>query len=171
MNWSWLRGRRRRIVPAGSMPRDSARQPARGKAVRRIMCAWLSVVIAGAAAACTGSPGSTGPGRATPAASPSPVFISTAAPDAPVGRQLTWFLRAVADLPWSRQVIQAHFASGVLAYISPDDLNSLLKQNLAAWGASVPSSGASLTGLVWQHRPAIRSRCWRSPPSAASSWR
>ena len=115
------------------------------------MCAWLSVVIAGAWAGCTGSPGSTGPGRAAPAASPSPVFISTAAPDAPVGRQLTWFLRAVADLPWSRQVIQAHFDPDLLAHISPDELNSLLKQNLAAWGASVPSSGASLTGLLWQH--------------------
>ena len=151
MNWSWLRGRRHRIVPADGMPHDSAWQPARGKAVRRIMCAWLSVVIAGAAAGCTGSPGSTGPGRAAPAASPSPVFISTAAPDAPVGRQLTWLLRAVADLPWSRQVIQAHFDPDLLAHISPDELNSLLKQNLAAWGASVPSSGASLTGLLWQH--------------------
>jgi hypothetical protein len=151
MNWSWLRGRRRRGAPAGGLPHDRAAQPARRKTVRPILCAWLSVVMAGAAAGCTGSPGSTGQGRAATAASPSPVFISTAAPDAPVGRQLTWFLRAVADLPWSRQVIQAHFDPDLLAHISPDELNSLLEQNLAAWGASVPSSGASLTGLLWQH--------------------
>jgi beta-lactamase class A len=148
MNWSWLRGRRRRIVPAGSMPHDSAWQPARGEAARRVMCAWLSVVMAGAAAACTGSPGSTGPGRAAPAASPAPGFISTAAPDAPVGRQLTWFLRAVADLPWSQQVVQAHFPSSV----GVDEVNSAVGQDLAAWGASVPSSGASLTGLLRQDR-------------------
>lgn len=130
------------------MPHDSAGQPARGKAARRILCAWLSVMMAGAAAGCTGSPGSTGPGRAAPAASPAPVFISTAAPDAPVGRQLTWFLRAVADLPWSRQVIQAHFRSGV----GVDEVNAVVGQELAAWGASVSSSGASLTGLLGQDR-------------------
>ena len=48
-------------------------------------------------------------------------------------------------------MIQAHFDSGFLAHISPDELNSALGQELAAWGASVPSSGASLTGLLWQH--------------------
>jgi Beta-lactamase enzyme family/ORF 12 gene product N-terminal len=151
MNWFWLRGRRCHGASAGGLPDGRAGQPTGNKTVRRIGCAWLSVVMAGAAAGCTGSPGSTGQGRAAPAASPSPVFISTAAPDAPVGRQLTWFLRAVAELPWPQQVIRAHFASDLLAQISPDELNSLLGQELAAWGASVPSSGASLTGLVWQH--------------------
>jgi hypothetical protein len=112
------------------------------------LCAWLSLVIAGVAAGCTGSPGSTGPGRATPAASPSPVFISTAAPDVVVGRQLTWFLRAVADLPWSQQVIRAHFPPGVGA----DEVNSVVAQDLAAWGVSRPPSGASLAGLLWQDR-------------------
>ena len=150
MNWSWLRGRRRRVAPAGGLPHDSAAQPARRKAARRILYAWLSVLIAGAAAGCTGSPGSTGQGRAAPAASPSPVFIATAAPDAPVGRQLAWLLRAVAGLPWSQQVIQAHFGSGFLAHVSPDELNSGLEQNLADLGASLRSSGASLTGLLWQ---------------------
>jgi beta-lactamase class A len=65
-----------------------------------------------------------------------------------VGRQLTWFLRAVADLPWSRQVIQAHFPSGV----GVDEVNSVVEQSLAAWGASAPSPAASLTGLLWQDR-------------------
>ena len=53
---------------------------------------------------------------------------------------------AVADLPWSRQVIQAHFPFGV----GVDEVNSVVGQELAAWGASVPSSGAFLTGLLWQ---------------------
>ena len=77
------------------------------------------------------------------------MFIATAVPDAPVGRQLTWFLRAVADLPWSEQVIQAHFNSGFLAQISPDEINSFL-EGLPALGASVPSPGASLIGLLLQ---------------------
>ena len=64
MNWSWLRGRRRRVTPAGGLPHDGAGQPARGKAAWPILCGWLTVVIAGAAAGCAGSPGSTGPGRA-----------------------------------------------------------------------------------------------------------
>ena len=117
---------------------------------RRVLFASLSVVLAGAAAGCTGSPGSTGQGRATPAASPSPVFISRTVPDAPVGRQLTWFLRAVADMPWSRQVIQAHFDPGTVQGAGGvDELNSAVEQTLAAEGAST-SSGASLTGLLWQ---------------------
>jgi Beta-lactamase enzyme family/ORF 12 gene product N-terminal len=122
---------------------------------RRVLFASLSIVLAAAAAGCTGSPGSTGHSRATTAASPSPEFISTAAPDAPVGRQLTWFLRAVADIPLSQQVIRAHFDPGLLRQVSPDELNSLLEQDLAAEGAST-SSGASLTGLLWQdpaHHP------------------
>ena len=71
------------------------------------------------------------------------MFISTAAPDAPVGRQLTWFLRAVADLPWSQRLIQAHFGSGFLAQISPAEINSVLAQTPAP-------GGASLIGLRWQ---------------------
>jgi hypothetical protein len=83
------------------------------------------------------------------------VFISKAVPDAPVGRQLTWFLRGVGQLPWPRQVIEAHFA-GVFRQISPAQVNSVTEQILAAEGASLPSSGASLTGLLWQdpaHNP------------------
>ena len=53
-------------------------------------------------------------------------------------------------LPWSQQVIQAHFDSGFLAHISPAQLNSVLAQLPGALGASVPSSGASLTGLLSQ---------------------
>ena len=107
------------------------------------MCAWLSVVIAGAAAGCTESPASTGQGRAATAASASPVFVSRTVPAAQVGRQLTWFLRALADLPWSRQEIQAHFDSGFLAQVSPGQINSDLAQ--------VPApSGASLVGVLWQ---------------------
>ena len=149
MNWFWLR-RCRRVTSAGGLPHNNAGQPAGRKTARRILYAWLSVVIAGAAAGCTGSPGNSEQARATTAALPSPVFISTAAPEVPVGRQLTWFLRAVADLPWSRQVIQAHFDSGFLAQGGPDELNLALEQSLAAMGASVPSSGVSLTGLLWQ---------------------
>jgi len=71
------------------------------------------------------------------------MFISTAAPDGPVGRQLTWFLRAVADLPWSQQLIQAHFDSGFLAQIGPAEINAVLAQ------APAPA-GASLIRLLWQ---------------------
>ncbi|HEY6310148.1 MAG TPA: serine hydrolase [Streptosporangiaceae bacterium] len=76
--------------------------------------------------------------------------MSRTVPDAPVGRQLTWFLRAVADLPWSQPLIRAHFDSGFLAHISPARLNSVLAGLPAAVGASAPSSGASLTGLLSQ---------------------
>jgi beta-lactamase class A len=71
------------------------------------------------------------------------MFISTTAPDAPVGRQLTWFLRAVADIPWSQRLIEAHFDSGFLAEISPAEINSILAQTRAP-------GGASLIGLLWQ---------------------
>jgi subtilase family serine protease len=64
MNWFWLRGRR--VTAAGAMPHDSAGHPARRKASRRILPAVVSVVIAGAAAGCTGSPGSTGAGVQAP---------------------------------------------------------------------------------------------------------
>ena len=113
------------------------------------MCAGLGVVLAGAAAGCTGSPGGTGQGRATTAASSSQ-FISRTVPDVPVGRQLTWFLRAVAELPWSQQLIRAHFDSGFLAQLSPADINSGLEEGLPTLDASVPSSGAPLTGVLWQ---------------------
>jgi hypothetical protein len=72
MNWFWLR-RHRRIPSAGGLPYGSTGRLARAKAARRILCAGLGVVVAGAAAGCTGSPGSTGQGRAITAASPSPV--------------------------------------------------------------------------------------------------
>ena len=155
MNWFWLhRHRGRRATSAGGLPHGSARRLARKKAARRIGYAWLSVVLAVAVAGCTGSPGSTGQARATTAASPSPVLISRTVPDAPVGRQLTWFLHAVADIPWSQQVIRAHFDPG--AHLDPgvvlggvDEFNSTFEQALAAEGAST-SSGGSLTGLLWQ---------------------
>ena len=140
MNWFWLR-RHRRIPSAVGVPHGNAGRLAGRKAARRILCAGLGVVVAGAAAGCTGSPGSTGQGRAATAASPAPVFIATAAPDAPVGRQLTWFLRAVADLPWSQELIRAHFDSGFLARVSPAQVNSALEENL-------PVAGASLAGLL-----------------------
>ena len=71
------------------------------------------------------------------------MFVSTTAPDGPAGRQLTWFLRAVADLPWSQRLIQAHFDSGFLAQISPAEINSVLAQTPAP-------GGASLIRLLWQ---------------------
>ena len=116
---------------------------------RPIGYAGLGLVLAGAAAGCSSSPGSTGQGPATTAVSPS-LLVSRTAPDAPVGRQLTWFLRAVADLPWSPQVIRAHFDSGFLAQLSPAEINSGLEEGLPTLDASVPSSGASLTGVLWQ---------------------
>ena len=149
MNWFWLRSRHRRVTSAGGLAHDSAGQPAWRKAARRIGYAWLGVVLAAAAAGCTGSPGSTGQGQAATAASSS-VFVSKTAPGTPVGRQLTWFLRAVGQLPWSRQVIQAHFGAGFLAQSSPAQVNSVTEQLLAAEGVSLSSSGASLTGLLWQ---------------------
>ena len=144
MNWFWLRHRRhRRVSSAGGLAHDRASQPAWRKAARRIGYAWLGVVLAGAAAGCTGSPGSTGQGLPATAASPSPVFISGTVPDGPVGRQLTWFLRALADLPLFQQVIRAHFDSGLLAHISAEQLNSALAQPPAP-------GGASLIGLLWE---------------------
>ncbi|MGP8001864.1 MAG: serine hydrolase [Streptosporangiaceae bacterium] len=113
----------------------------------------MSIAVAGAG--CTGSPGSAGHSRATTAASPAPVFVSKTVPDAPVGRQLTWFLHAVADLPLSQQVTRAHFDPSVLRQVRPDEFNSLLEQNLTYDEAST-SWGASLTGLLWQepaHHP------------------
>ncbi len=126
------------------MARGSAGQLAWRKMARPYGCVVLSVVLAWAAAGCAASPGSTGP--ATTASSS--VFISRTVPDAPLGRQLTWFLRAVAEVPLSQQVIRAHFDSGFLAKISPAQLNSVLAGLPAAVGASVPSSGASLIGLL-----------------------
>jgi len=84
-----------------------------------------------------------GRGRAAAAGSSPPAFVSTAVPDAPVGRQLAWLLGAVADVPWSGEVIQAHFNSGFLAQISPDVINSALAPLQAP-------SGASLLGVLWQ---------------------
>jgi hypothetical protein len=150
MNWFWFRSRRhRRVTSAGGLAHDSAVQPAWRKAARRIGYTWLGVVLAAAAAGCTGSPGSTGQGQAATAASSS-LFVSKTAPGTPVGRQLTWFLRAVGQLPWSRQVIQAHFGAGFLRHSSPAQINSVTEQLLAAQGMSLSSSGASLTGLLWQ---------------------
>ena len=151
MNWFWLRSRRhhRRVPSAGGLPHGRAGQLAWRKVARPIGYAGLGLVLAGAAAGCSSSPGSTGQGPATTAVSPS-LLVSRTAPDAPVGRQLTWFLRAVADLPWSQQVIRAHFDSGFLAQLSPAEINSGLEEGLPTLDASVPSSGASLTGVLWQ---------------------
>jgi beta-lactamase class A len=137
MNWFWLG--RRRVPSAGGLPRGSSGQLARRKAARRVVCAGLGVVLAGGAAGCTSSPGSTG---ATTAVPPS-LLISRTAPDAPVGRQLTWFLRAMADIPWSPRVIRAHFDSGFVAQVNPLQINSELE--------NLPAVAASLTGLLWQH--------------------
>jgi hypothetical protein len=131
MDWFWPRGRW--VTSAG----DKASRPARKKVARQIWCAWLSMVFAAAAAGCTGSPGSVGPVRATAAASLSPVFISKTVPDAPVGRQLTWLLRAVAGIPWSGRLIRAHFDSGFLAQATPEEINSVLAQTPAPAGASL----------------------------------
>jgi len=137
MNWFWLRsGRHRRVTSADGLTYDSAGRTAWRKAARPIGYAGLSVVLAAAAAGCTGSPGSTGQGQAATAASSS-LFISRTVPDAPVGRQLTWFLRALADLPLSQQVIRAHFDPAVLAHISAGQLNSALAQPPAPGGASL----------------------------------
>ena len=109
------------------------------------LCAGLGVVIAAAAAGCTGSPGGTGQGGAATVASPSPVFISRTVPAAGPGGQLTWFLAAVADVPLSPLVIRAHFDGTFLAQVSPDQLNSDLEQI-----TGVPHGGGSLTGVLWQ---------------------
>jgi hypothetical protein len=142
MNWFWLRRHRRIPSAGGGLPQGSTGRLAWRKAAVRIVCAGLGVAVAGAAAGCTGSPVSTGQGRAATAAAPSPVFISRIVPDAPVGRQLTWFLRAMADIPWSPQLIRAHFDSGFAAQVNPLQINAELE--------NLPAVAASLTGLVWQ---------------------
>jgi beta-lactamase class A len=150
MNWSWLRSRRHhRITSARGWAHGGTGRPAWRKVASPIGYVGLSVALAAVAAGCTGSPGSTGQGPAAAAVSPS-LLISRTAPDAPVGRQLTWFLRSVADLPWSQRLIRSHFDSSFLTHISPDQLNSVLSGLPAALHASVPSSGASLTGLLSQ---------------------
>ena len=136
MNWFWLRSRRR-VAPAGGWPHGRAGRLAGRTAAGRILCAGLSVALAVAVGGCTGPPGGTGPGRATAAALPAWAFISRTVPDAPVGRQLTWFLRALADLPLSQQVIRAHFEPAILAKVSPEQLNSALAQPPAPGGASL----------------------------------
>jgi len=143
MNWFWLRSRRR-VAPAGGLPHDRAGRLAGRTAAGRILCAGLSAVLAVAVAGCTGSPGGTGQGRATTAALPAWAFISKTVPDAPVGRQLSWFLGALADLPLSQQVIRAHFEPAMLAQVSPEQLNSALAQPPAP-------GGASLIGLVSEY--------------------
>jgi hypothetical protein len=104
----------------------------RRKVATRILYASLGVVIPVAAAGCAGS-----------AASPSSAFISTTVPRTQAGTQLTWFLDAMANIPLSRQMIEAHFDSRFLGKISPEEINSDL--------AGVPApSGASLIGLLSQ---------------------
>jgi beta-lactamase class A len=148
MIWFW----RHRVPSPGGVPPGTTGRLAWRKVARPIGYVGLGVVLAGAAAGCSGSTGSTGPAPAATAVSPS-LLVSRTAPDAPVGRQLTWFLRAVADLPLSQQVIRAHFDSGFLAQLSPADINSALEEGLPTLDASVPSSGASLIGVLWQDPP------------------
>jgi hypothetical protein len=136
MNWFWLRSRRR-VAPAGGLPHGGPGRLAGRTGAGRILCAGLGVVLAVAVAGCTGSPGGTGQGRATTAALPAWAFISKTVPDAPVGRQLTWFLGALAHLPLSQQVIRAHFEHALLAQVSPEQLNSALAQPPAPGGASL----------------------------------
>jgi beta-lactamase class A len=149
MNWFCLRRRHRRVSSARGLAHGRAGRLAWRKAARPIGYAGLAVVLAGAAAGCSSSPGSAGHGTAATVVPPS-LLVSRTAPDAAVGRQLTWFLRAVAEAPWSQQVIRAHFDSGFLAQISPAQLNSIVAGLPAVLGASVPSSGASLIGLLSQ---------------------
>jgi ORF 12 gene product N-terminal len=85
-----------------------------------------------------------GPGRHGGHLGAAGVHLRTV-PAAGPGGQLTWFLRAVADVPLSQQEIRAHFDSGFLAQVSPGQLNSFLAQV-----TGVPRGGASLTGVLWQ---------------------
>ena len=66
--------------------------------------------------------------------------------NAAVGMQLTWFLRAVADIPWSPQLIRAHFDAGFLAQVSPAEINA----DNVPLGEDVPTSGASLIAVLGQ---------------------
>ena len=56
--------------------------------------------------------------------------------------QLKWLLGAVAEVPLSQQVIDAHFDSIFLSKVSANKINSVLAQDL------VTPSGASLVGLL-----------------------
>ncbi|HXW34462.1 MAG TPA: serine hydrolase [Acidimicrobiales bacterium] len=71
-------------------------------------------------------------------------FISKTVPNTHVGTQLTWFLGAVAHVPLSDQMIDAHFDPSFLSAVSADKLNSGLVQHFAT------PSGASLVGLLGQ---------------------
>ena len=91
-------------------------------------------------------PGITEDRDTAPVVSSPSAFISMTVPDTPVGRQLDWFLGAMADVPWSPEVIEAHFDPRFLAQIGPDVLNSVLAPLQAP-------SGGSLLGVPVQ-RPA-----------------
>jgi hypothetical protein len=91
-------------------------------------------------------PGITEDRDTAPAVSSPSAFVSTTLPDTPVGRQLDWFLAAMADVPWPLELIEAHFDPRFLAQIGPDVLNSVLAP------LQTPS-GASLLGVLVQ-RPA-----------------
>lgn len=58
MNWFWLRSRHRRIPSAAGLPHGGAGRLAQGKMAGPVGCAGPSVVLAWAAAGCTGLPGS-----------------------------------------------------------------------------------------------------------------
>jgi hypothetical protein len=127
MNWSWLR-RHRRMRSAGGLSRGGTRRLAQRKAVGQILCAGLGVVVAGGVAGC-----STGPGPATTAVRPS-LLISRTAPDAPVGRQLTWFLGAMADIPKGQTFVVVAMLSDPAATLSPSAETGLLAIVRGAFG-------------------------------------
>ena len=142
MNWFWLRSRRRsRVSAAGGLSYDGVARTGQEEGGQADLVRLAQRGDGGCRGGVHWFAGQhrAGPGRH--GASPSPVFVSRTVPDAAVGRQLTWFLGAVADVPWSRQVIQAHFDSGFLAQVSPD-------RSTRSWRRGLSSLAASLTGCL-----------------------
>jgi beta-lactamase class A len=96
----------------------------------------------------TGVGGARAGAAATPPDPPQPKIVARSIPASPVGRQLAWFLKAVAATPLSQQTIKSHFDSNFLAHVDPDQLNAVL-------GEFDLTEGASFVGLLRQSNTSL----------------
>ena len=112
---------------------------------RRLSSAVVIMAAALVAAGCSSpSTPATTPRTTRTTASKATAFVSTTIPATPVGTQLAWFLGAVAGVPLSPEVIDAHFDSVFLDQVSPAKFNAVLEEEFAT------PTGGSLVGLLSQ---------------------